>query len=172
MKKKTVKWAVFLAILLALVLFCKWYTRPLPFRYFFPYAEQVVELGAYWDVSGQAQIPPDDPRFEPLMELLESTQYRRSLRNLFLKDRFQNAEENDSFWQVKFLIEQPIPVSAGGRIRGFVFELENWFGHLRFRDLLSGDETIFVYMDDQQAFCDAVEQILKDEKASSQGEGN
>ena len=78
MKKKTVKWAVFLAILLALVLFCKWYTRPLPFRYFFPYTEQVVYLDAYWD-DGRAQIPSDDPRFEPLMELLEGTQYRRSL---------------------------------------------------------------------------------------------
>ena len=172
MKKKTVKWAVFLAILLVLVLFGKWYTRPLPFEHFFPNAEQVNELHCFWDDDGRAQMPPDDPRFESLMELLEGTQYRRSLRNLFLKDRFQNAEENDSFWQVKFLIEQPIPVSAGGRMRGLVFELENWFGHLRFRDLLSGDETIFVYMDDQQAFCDAVEQILKDEKASSQGEGN
>lgn len=162
MKKKTVKWAVFLAILLALVLFCKWYARPQTLRHFFPYTAQVVEIRAYLDDAGQAQIPPDDPRFEPLMELLEGAQYRRSLRNLFLKDRFQYAEENGSFWQVKFVIEQAIPVSDGGRMRVIAFEMENWFGNLRFRDLLHGNQTSFLYLDDQQAFCDAVEQLLSD----------
>ena len=170
MKKKTVKWAVFLAILLVLVLFGKWYTRPLPFRYFFPYTEQVVYLDSYWD-DGRAQIQPDDPRFEPLMKLLEGTQYRRTLRNLLDKTRYPRMNEYGSHWTVKMIVEEPIPMFTGDRLYGLVFEVNNYFGNLWFRDLVGEYETIFVHMDDQQAFCDAVEQILKDEKASPQGEG-
>lgn len=162
MKKKTVKWAVFLAILLTLVLFCKWYTRPLPFEYFFPYADLVTEIKVnFWVGEDGCDLTTEDPRFDTLMNLFEEAQYRRSLCNLFLKDRFQYAEESGGYWHCMMHIEESVPCE-GGTGSGDVFQMENFFGHLRFRNGLIGDgKTWYLNMADQQAFCDAVEQLLK-----------
>lgn len=168
MKKKTVKWAVFLALLLALILFCKWYTRPQPLEAFFPYPEEVTELQTHYRMNESSTgyetercdltLIPEEPKYQQLMELLQNARYSCSLRNLALNDS-PKGDINEPFWQIDF-ITNPLPLPNGDTVGGTTFRVENQNGHLRLVRLLDG-LVWYVNMDDAQAFRDAVAEILR-----------
>ncbi len=152
-------------VIMCLILLGVWYTRPLPFAHFFPHAELVTEIQAYYKEPGgeriERRLTPDVPRFTSVMELLESTQYRRSLKTLFpgKGTRIRFGEETET-WGLYLYTEEAIPFE-GGLVQGLQFQVRNdalW--PLMFENM-SDDKIWLVSADEETAFLKNMAQILK-----------
>lgn len=161
MRKKIV---IAASVIVCLILFGIWYTRPLPFDTFFPYSEQVTEIQAYYKESGgeriERQLTPDVPRFTSVMELLQSTSYRRSLRMLLPQNGIRLRYEETDIWGLSLCTDDAIPFS-GGLQTGAQFRVSMSAGQLRFEDLRDPDRVWIVSADNENTFSKTIAQILK-----------
>jgi len=161
MRKKII---IAVAVIVCLILFGLWYTRPLPFDAFFPYAEQVTEIHAYYKESGgervDRQLTPDVPRFVSVMELLQSTNYRRSLRMLLPGSGMRISYEEADVWGLSLCTEESIPF-AGGLQTGAQFRVHRAVGRIQFEDLRYPDRIWIVSADNEHSFLKTIAQILQ-----------
>ena len=161
MRKKIV---IAVSVIVCLILFGIWYTRPLPFDTFFPYSEQVTEIQAYYKEPGgervNRQLTPDVPRFVSVMELLQSTNYRRSLRMLLPGSGMRISYEETDAWGLSLCTDDAIPFS-GGLQTGAQFRVSMSAGQLLFEDLRDPDRVWIVSADNEHSFLKTIAQILQ-----------
>lgn len=163
--KKKFKIMVISAVLLCIVFFILIYTRPLTIEQRYP----VLDLSQCTQISGdyrdgsiadrtQFTIHPEDPHFDEMIELFQSTAFHTRLRNIFPPKSKTHRYHTGVFqWTVQFRFED-VSFPNGDTASGHLLYIDNFFGDLELR--CDGKE-VLCSVKNQEQWLDDVMVILE-----------
>jgi len=162
--KKRMKAVFAAAALLCIAAFAVVYTRPLTIEQRYPVLDlsQCILIRGYFNSGASAEdsqfmIAPDDPHFDEMIELFQSTPFRTNLRNILPQGtKIHPYEDGDYKWSVMLRFEDVL-FPNGDTGSGDMLHINNFFGDV---DLSFDGKQVECSVKNQKQWLKAVMSIL------------
>ena len=164
MSKKKSKVFIIMCILFCLVGIVIIYTRPTTIKQRYPFLDMTkcTSIHGYYqdgtiETKAEFTINPEDPHFNEMLEIIQSTSFQTKLTNLIPKrTKYHTYKEGDFRWEVIFSFDEILFPNGDVGI-GDILQVYNFYGDL---ELYVDGKDVQCTVKDQEQWIKSVMDII------------